>query len=694
VTDQPINALDNENPPVGPEGTTSEPQHTDPIPDPISISQPHTATSKKEEPFYLFGPSDEELMDDLDRIYDMSEVVESDGYTPEQRKDLEARYEETMKVFRGGELVSGKVVAIAGGEVQIDIGFKSEGGIPFAEFDNLGDLKIGDMVEVCIENIEDKEGTLKLSRKKAEFIRTWEKIIDLYNTGEMVEAQITRRIKGGMVVNLFGIEAFLPGSQIDIHPVRDFDALVGAMMDFRVIKINHARKNVVLSHKVLIEESLREIRENVLSELEVGQVVEGVVKNITDFGVFVDLGGVDGLLHITDLSWGRVTHPSEIVALDSKIKVKVLQYDKEKQRISLGLKQLNEPNWEEIETRYPVGSKHKGKVVAIVKYGAFVELEPGVEGLVHISEMSWTQHIKHPSQMVSVGADVDIVILSFDRENRKISLGIKQIEEDPWERLEKVYVPGSRHKGIVRDLVPFGAFVELEPGIDGLIHISDLSWTRKVRHPGEIVKKNQEIEVVILSFDRNERRIALGFKQLEGDPWDNFEKEYQIRQRTEGSVIRVLEKGVVVMLPLGVEGFIPNSQLGRSISGENKKSIQDGDNLSLEVIEFDKANHRIVLSHSVVEREKDKSSYRSGDGNDETTLGSLLRESGQAPEPAAAPAKHKGKRGGKGEHRDRKPSAEDGISAKEDGEETPAVEAAPEEPAAPIEEPNTEEPLA
>jgi len=560
-------------------------------------------------------------------IIDIDDIQEEDEYTPDERSELEARYAETMKVFRSGELVMGKIVAIGESDVAIDIGFKSEGSVSFEEFEEPESLSIGDEVEVCIDSIESRHGSLILSKKKAEFQRIWEKINNLYLSGEMVEAQIVRRIKGGMVVDLFGVEAFLPGSQIDVHPVRDFDALVNANMDFRIIKVNNARKNVVLSHKVLVEESLREIREKVLSELEEGQVVEGVVKNITDFGVFVDLGGVDGLLHITDLSWGRVSHPSDVVSLDEKIAVKVLHYDKEKRRISLGLKQLKEHHWDEIEEKYPINSKVKGKVVSIVKYGAFVELEEGVEGLVHISEMSWTQHIKHPSQMVNVNDEIEVVILNIDRENRKVSLGMKQVEEDPWERLEQVFLPGTKHTGIVRDLVPFGAFVELDPGIDGLVHISDLSWTRKVRHPGEIVKKGQEIEVVILNFDKNERRIALGFKQLEDDPWDTFEREYTIRAKTEGSVIRVLEKGVVVMLSLGVEGFIPNSQLGKSLAGDNKKKIKEGDNIELEVIEFDKNNHRIVLSHSSVERTKDRDTYRTySDSVDETktTIGDIV----------------------------------------------------------------------
>ncbi|MDP8241282.1 MAG: 30S ribosomal protein S1 [Candidatus Hatepunaea meridiana] len=598
-----------------------------PEPESESVQEPVLET----EPLPEFAPEPE--FEEL--IYDYDQIPQEEDYTSDQRTELEAKYADTMKIFRSGELVGGKVVAISESEVAVDIGFKSEGSIPLEEFDDLNSLKVGDEIEVLIDRIEDNKGILVLSKKKAEFTRVWEKINNLYQTGEMVEAQIIRRIKGGMVVDLYGVEAFLPGSQIDVHPVRDFDALVNVSMDFRIIKVNNVRKNVVLSHKVLVEESMREIRTKVLAEINEGQIVEGVVKNITDFGVFVDLGGVDGLLHITDLSWGRVTHPSDIVTLDEKLKVKVLRYDKDKQRISLGLKQLKEHHWDEIEKNYSINAKVKGKVVSLVKYGAFVELEEGVEGLIHISEMSWTQHIKHPSQIVSVGDEVDIVVLSIERENRKISLGIKQCEADPWERLEDTYKRGSKHQGTVRDLVPFGAFVELEENIDGLIHISDLSWIRKVRHPGEIVKKGEGIEVVVLNFDRNERRIALGLKQLEPDPWNGFEREYPIRARKEGSVVRVLEKGVVVMLPLGVEGFIPNSQLGKSLADVNKKKIHEGDNLELEVIEFDKVNHRIVLSHFLIEKESERSShraYRDTTDKSKTTIGDIVRRAKKEPD--------------------------------------------------------------
>lgn len=667
-------------------------QETTPVEAPVSASPAaEPKTEAHPHPSKIFHPPARPEFEE--EIIDISQAGAVDEYTPEERAEWESRYTETMKVFRTGEIVTGRIVSINDQDVAVDIGFKSEGAIPKLEFLHVEELKVGDDVEVYIDSMEDSDGTLILSKDKAEFMRVWEKINHYYTTGEMVEAKIVRRIKGGMVVDLFGVEAFLPGSQIDVHPVRDFDALVGASMDFRIIKVNNARKNVVLSHKVLVEESLREIRERVLGELEVGQVVEGVVKNITDFGVFVDLGGVDGLLHITDLSWGRVSHPSDIVKLDERIKVKVLHYDKERSRISLGLKQLKEHHWDEIEIRFPVNTKVRGKVVSIVKYGAFVELEPGIEGLVHISEMSWTQHIKHPSQMVTVGDEVEVVVLNIDRDNRKISLGMKQIESDPWERLESTYAPGTRHKGAVRDLVPFGAFIELEQGIDGLVHISDLSWTRKVRHPGEILKKGQEVEVVVLSFDRNERRIALGLKQLEDDPWDRFEREYPIRAKTDGSVIRVLEKGVVVVLPMGVEGFIPNSQLGKMVSGDNKKNLKEGDNLELEVIEFDKANHRIVLSHLLPERARERAAYRAyQDGQDDgrTTIGDLVggpsdaapvvAEAEPEAEPEAAPKKPRKKREKKEGTEEPAGASATEVREIEGSESEPATETAANEP--------------
>ncbi len=511
-----------------------------------------------------------------------------------EAQDLTALYEKMIMEFREGEIVKGKIIAIGDKEISVDIGFKSEGTVSIDEFATGETFNIGDDVEVFLDRVEDAEGQLLLSKKKADFLKIWERIGDIYRNQEIVRGRIMRRIKGGFVVDVLSVDAFLPGSQIDVHPVRDFDALVGQDMDFRIVKLNDARKNIVVSHKVIVEESLAGIREKVLGDLKVGDVMEGTVKNITDFGVFVDLGGVDGLLHITDLSWGRVSHPSELIQLDQKITVKVLDYDKERQRISIGLKQLQQHPWEGVEEKYPVGAKVHGRVVSIARYGAFVELEKGLEGLVHISEMSWTQHIKHPSALLSVGDEIDVVVLNIDKENRKISLGLKQVEPDPWENLEQKYAPGSRHNGRVRDLVPFGAFIELEDGIDGLVHISDLSWTRRVRHPGEILKKGEEVEIVVLGFDRNERRIALGLKQAQANPWDEFEQSYSVGTQTTGKIARILEKGVVVELPREVEGFVPNSQLKRVTRG--KQTVSVGDEIPLEVIEFDKESKKIILA--------------------------------------------------------------------------------------------------
>jgi len=562
-----------------------------------------------------------------DKLIDRADLPPDSEYDPEEYQKLSTLYEKTLTEIKEGEIVSGRIVAISDKDIAVDIGFKSEGTVPIEEFSDPAELKIGHEIEVYLDRVENQEGQLILSKKKAEFMKVWARIKAVYENNETIEGKIIRRIKGGMVVDLMGVDSFLPGSQVDVHPVRDFDALVGKMMDFRIVKINDIRKNVVLSHKILVEESLAEIRQKILGEMKVGNVLDGVVKNITDFGVFVDLGGVDGLLHITDLSWGRVTHPSEIVNLDQKIRVKVLDYDQERQRISLGLKQLTPHPWEGVEERYPVGSRIMGKVVSIARYGAFVELEKGVEGLVHISEMSWTQNIKHPSMMVSVGNEVEVVVLGVDVENRKISLGMKQIEPDPWENLEAKYRAGTIHKGIVRDLVPFGAFVELEEGIEGLVHISDLSWTRKVRHPGEIVKKGEEIDVQVLGFDRNERRISLGYKQTQENPWDRLETELTIRTPVKAKVVRILEKGVVVMLPQDVEGFVPNSHLRRYEKGAEKRTINVNDELDLVVIEFDKEAKKIILSAYEAEKTVEDQEYQE-----------YLKQQAEAPQVAEAPA--------------------------------------------------------
>lgn len=523
------------------------------------------------------------------------EIAERE-YSKEEFEELSRLYEKTINKINESEIIKGRIVAINDSEVSIDIGFKSEGIVPIGEFGNIDELKVGDEVEVFLESVEDKDGKLVLSRKRADFMRVWERITKAYGSKEVLQGKVMRRIKGGLIVDILGIDAFLPGSQIDVRTVRDFDQYLGKVMDFRVVKINSPSDNIVISHKALVEEEMADQRKAVLASLEKGQILEGTVKAIADFGVFVDLGGVDGLIHITDLSWGRVNHPSEIVKLDQTINVVVLDYDEPKKRISLGFKQLQPHPWENIETKYSVGSRVTGKVVSLTDYGAFIEIERGIEGLIHISEMSWTQHIKHPSQVVSMGQMVEAIVLSLDKENKKISLGMKQLEPDPWMTLMQKYPVGSRHTGAVRNITNFGVFVELEQGVDGLIHISDLSWTKKIRHPGEVVKKGDQIEVVILDVDTQQRRISLGHKQVKENPWEAFAETYKVDAEVEGKIVRIIEKGVIVELPLGVDGFVPISQLATTQVRNIADSFHLADTLMLKVIEFDKESKKIVLS--------------------------------------------------------------------------------------------------
>ncbi len=524
------------------------------------------------------------------------QVREETEYSEDEYDELMRLYDQTMADFAEGEVVRGKVLAVGDKEVAVDIGFKSEGVIPIEEFTNPEEIEIGDDIEVFLDVVEDQEGQLVLSKRKADFMRVWEKIVQAYDRNEVIEGTCVRRIKGGMVVDLMGIDAFLPGSQIDVRPIRDFDAYIGRTLDFKVVKINEARKNIVVSHRVLVEEQMAGQREKILANLERGQILEGTVKNITDFGVFIDLGGVDGLLHINDLSWGRVGHPSEVVNLDEKIKVMVLDFNEAKDRISLGLKQLQPHPWEDVEEKYPVGSVVRGKVVSISDYGAFVELEKGVEGLIHISEMSWTQHIKHPSKVVSVGEIVEAKVLNVDVQERKISLGLKQLEPDPWENIEEKYPVGTRHVGKVRNLTNFGAFVELEEGIDGLVHISDLSWTKKIRHPGEVLRKGEEIEIVVLNVDKNARRISLGYKQTMENPWESLGETYKVGTIVTGQIVRLLDRGVIVELPEGVDGFVPLSHLDRQGISKPSDAYKVGDELQVAVIEFNKDSKKIILS--------------------------------------------------------------------------------------------------
>jgi len=518
----------------------------------------------------------------------------SEDYTDEEFHELAGMYENTLSEIEEKEIVTGIVVSVDDKYVIVDIGFKSEGIVPVNEFSNkvLENLKPGDEVEVFLDRVEDREGQLILSRRKADILQAWENLEEAFDTGEVIEGTIQRRIKGGMVVDVFGIDAFLPGSQIDVRPVRDFDAYVGKTMEFQVVKLNMQAENVVVSHRALIESDLEEQREEILETIEAGQVLEGIVKNITDFGVFIDLGGVDGLLHITDLSWGRVDHPDEIVKLDQRLNVAVIDFDEKSKRVSLGLKQLQPHPWTEINTKYPDNLRVQGRVVSIADYGAFIELEKGVEGLIHISEMSWTQHIKHPSQLVQKDDIIECVVLNINEDEKKISLGVKQLEKDPWEDLLERYPVGSKHKGEVRNLTNFGVFVELEPGIDGLVHVSDLSWTENVDHPNEAVDKGEELEVVILAVDFENRRITLGHKQVEDNPWEKYAEEYGLGTKVEGEITKVTDKGVFIELPLGADAFLPGDKLEEPVEDVNE-AFSEGDKVEGFVVEFDESSKRL-----------------------------------------------------------------------------------------------------
>ncbi|MDR3628080.1 MAG: 30S ribosomal protein S1 [Ignavibacteriaceae bacterium] len=534
----------------------------------------------------------------------------NDEYSEEEFLTLAKLYSESFKDVKEGELIKGKIVRVQGDHVILDVGFKSEGSIPKNEFYENEDIKVGAEVEVVLESVEDQEGNLVLSKQRADFLRIWEKVVKAHETGEIIQGRILKRIKGGMVVDLMGMEAFLPGSQIDVRPIRDFDAFVGQIMDFKVVKVNIPTENVVVSHKVLVEEEIADQRDAILNSLDKGQILEGTVKAITDFGVFVDLGGVDGLIHITDLSWGRINHPNEVVKLDQTIKVVVTDFDEEKKRISLSLKKLLPHPWENIENKYRIGDKVSGRVVSLTDYGAFIEIEKGIEGLIHNSEMSWTQHIKHPSQVVSMGQVIEAIILSLDKDDKKISLGIKQLEPDPWESLMQKYPVGSRHTGIARNLTNFGVFVELEPGVDGLVHISDLSWTKKIRHPGEVVKKGEKLEVIVLGVDVEQRKISLGHKQIEDNPWTHFEKLYAVGTVTEGKVVRIIEKGLIAELPEHVDGFVPSTQLATSKIKNVANHFPIDEFIPLQVIEFDRENKKIVLSAIAALKDKSEDEIR------------------------------------------------------------------------------------
>ena len=526
--------------------------------------------------------------------FDWEGYEKGSAQTEQSLAQQEEAYEKSLTGVNDHDVVEGTVISINKREVVVNIGYKSDGIIPVSEFRYNPDLAVGDTVEVYIENQEDKKGQLILSHKKARATKSWERVNAALENEEIIKGFIKCRTKGGMIVDVFGIEAFLPGSQIDVKPIRDYDIFVGKTMEFKVVKINQDYRNVVVSHKALIEAELEAQKKEIISKLEKGQVLEGIVKNITNYGVFIDLGGVDGLIHITDLSWGRVSDPKEIVELDQKINVVILDFDDEKKRIALGLKQLTPHPWDALDADLKVGDHVKGKVVVIADYGAFVEIQPGVEGLIHVSEMSWSQHLRSAQEFLKVGDDVEAVILTLDREERKMSLGIKQLKEDPWENIEQRYPVGSKHTARVRNFTNFGVFVEIEEGVDGLIHISDLSWTKKVKHPSEFTKIGEDIEVVVLEIDKENRRLSLGHKQLEENPWDVFETVFTVDSVHEGTITELLDRGAVIQLEYGVEGFATPKHLVK----EDGSQAQLGEKLPFKVIEFNKDSKRIILSHS------------------------------------------------------------------------------------------------
>lgn len=510
-------------------------------------------------------------------------------------EDEEKRYKSTLVNFNEKEIITGRIIGINEKDVLIDIGFKSEGIIDKNEFSENNIPEVGEKIEVFLEKIEDESGKTILSKEKADFLTRWKELREIFENETIIKGKILRRIKGGMVVDLNGVQAFLPGSQIDVRPVKDFDQFIDKEMDLKVVKFNEFRKNVVVSHKAIIEESLAEQRDELFNKLEVGSVVDGRVKNITDFGVFIDLGGIDGLLHITDLSWGRINHPSELIGMDDTLSVKIIDFDQEKKRVSLGLKQLTPHPWENVPDQYPEGSKITGKIVSMTNYGAFVEIEPGIEGLVHISEMSWTRHVKNPSEIFSLGDEVEAVVLSIDSEERKISLGSKQLQDDPWDVIEEKYIVGKDVKGKVINLTQFGAFIELEEGIDGLIHVSDLSWTKNIRHPKEFLEKGNEVEVRILEVSRESRRISLGLKQMEDDPWPEMSKVFESGKTVEGEIVHILDKGIILSLENEIEGIVP---LSKKIKRNLKSKLSDykvGQKINAVVMEIKPDDKKIIL---------------------------------------------------------------------------------------------------
>jgi small subunit ribosomal protein S1 len=538
--------------------------------------------------------------------FNWEEFAADDLETTGDQAAFEKLYSETLSTISENEVIDGLVISLNNREVVINIGYKSEGIISISEFRYNPELKAGDTVEVYVDSQEDKKGQLVLSHKKARAMRSWDRVNQALDQDEVIKGYIKCRTKGGMIVDVFGIEAFLPGSQIDVKPIRDYDAYVGKHMEFKVVKINHEFKNVVVSHKALIEEELEQQKKEIIAKLEKGQVLEGTVKNITSYGVFIDLGGVDGLIHITDLSWGRVNHPEEIVELDQKLNVVILDFDDDKKRIALGLKQLTPHPWDSLDEAMKIGDQVKGRVVVMADYGAFVEIATGVEGLIHVSEMSWSQHLRSAQEFMKVSDVVDAVILTLDREERKMSLGIKQLKTDPWEKIDEKYHVGSKHTAKVRNFTNFGVFVEIEEGVDGLIHISDLSWTKKIKHPAEFTAIAADIEVAVLEIDKDNRRLSLGHKQMEENPWDVFESVFGVDSIHEGTIIELMDKGAVIALPYGVEGFVTPKHLVK----EDGSPVKVDEKLDFKVIEFNKSAKKIILSHSRIHEDKHKSSVR------------------------------------------------------------------------------------
>ena len=536
---------------------------------------------------------DSELFSDI-RTITRKEIEEAE-INEDITDELKGKYENSLAEISENQVIKGRVIGMNDHVILIDIGFKSEGMIDRAEFIDESLPKIGDQIDIYLERLEDRRGNMVLSKEKADFMRRWQDLREIFENQTTFSCKIIRRIKGGMVVDLEGIQGFLPGSQIDVRPIKDFDTLLDTEIEVRIVKLNEARKNIVVSHKVILEESLKEQRDALLSEMEIGTVLEGRVKNITDFGVFIDLGGVDGLLHITDLSWGRVNHPSDVIGVEDTLTVKIIDFDQEKQRVSLGLKQLTPHPWEDVEINYPVHSTVKGKIVSMTNYGSFVELEPGVEGLIHVSEMSWTRHIRNPNELYKLGDTVDAMVLSIDSDDRKISLGVKQLQPDPWDEIEEKYVIGSTQKGVINNLTQFGAFVELESGIDGLIHVSDISWTNVIRHPKEILEKGQEVEIKILEISRDNRRISLGLKQMIDDPWPSIVKFYETGKEVSGDIIRILDKGIILKLDMDVEGIIPFGKKPKKQHKEVTSKLNPGDTVSGNVLEVKPDDKKIIL---------------------------------------------------------------------------------------------------